>query len=343
MKKLILLLVIPTLMLVACTGKKQKQDNSSTTGKYIFNEGFIHGTIYHIIYEHPQGIDLKTELEKEMQRFDMSLSTYKPESVISRFNQNDTEVVSDHFFTTCFQRAQEISAATDGAFDITVAPLVNAWGFGFKHKEKITPELIDSLLKSVGWQKVKLVDGKLIKDDPNTMLDASAIAKGYSVDVAGQFLEKAGCLNYMVEIGGEVVAKGKNPKGKWWRIGINKPEDNAPIQSELEAVVTLQNSALATSGNYRNFYIEGGKRYAHTIDPKTGYPVQHNVLSATVIAKDCMTADAFATSFMVMGLENSKRIVKEKPELAVFLIYSDENGNYRTWCSPSCKALISKP
>ncbi|TKG91105.1 FAD:protein FMN transferase [Puteibacter caeruleilacunae] len=309
--------------------------------KYIFNQGFIHGTIYHITYESPEGKDYQKEIEQEMHAFDQSLSTFQPESVISRINQNDPNVVTDHFFETCFKRAQKISKATDGAFDITVAPLVNAWGFGFKNKEQISQELIDSLLQTVGYNKVKLKGEKIIKENPNTMLDASAIAKGYSVDVIAQFLQKKGCKNLMVEIGGEVVARGKNNKGRWWRIGINKPQEDALFNSQdLHTIVSLKNKGLATSGNYRNFYVEGGKKYAHTIDPESGYPIQHRVLSSTVVAKDCMTADAYATSFMVMGLDKAKHVLAEHPELEAFFILSSEGENYEVYYTQGFKKFI---
>ncbi len=335
-------IVVAFLLFFGCQLKtdNNKPVTPTTTPVYVYNEGFIHGTIYHIVYEHPEGKDLKTAIEEEMQHFDQSLSTFLPTSVISRINQNDPNVKTDHFFETVFQKSQEIAEITDGAFDITVAPLVNAWGFGFKHKEKITLVLIDSLLKTVGWQKVTLENGRLIKENAHTMLDASAIAKGYSVDIVGQFLEKQGCKNYMVEIGGEVVSRGKNEKGEWWRIGINKPKDDAPFNAKLHAIVQLENRGLATSGNYRNFYIEGGKRYAHTINPKTGYPVQHSLLSATVLANDCMTADGYATAFMVMGLDKAIAIVKNDPELEAFFIYSGKNGTYKTWQSSGFKGQL---
>lgn len=311
--------------------------------KYVFNEGLIHGTVYHIIYESPGGLDYQEDIEKRMHRFDQSLSTFAPESVISRINKNDQNVEIDEDFRTVFEKAREISEKTNGAFDMTVGPLVNAWGFGFKHKENITPGLIDSLLETVGYDRVKLVNNKIEKEDPRTMLDASAIAKGYSVDVIANLLAENGCDNYMVEIGGEVVAHGVNNKGKHWRIGINKPiDDETNLTNELEAIVQIKNSGLATSCNYRNFYIEDGKKYAHTIDPASGYPVQHNVLSASVLASNCMTADAYATSFMVMGLEEAKAIVEADPELEAFLIFADESGENQVWSSEGFKKVLVK-
>ncbi len=298
----------------------------SSPPAYIYNEGPVYGTYYHIVYDSPGGKDLHEEIKRKLAEYDLSFSTFNPGSSISKVNTNQ-EAEPDPLFIHCFRRSEEISSITGGAFDITVAPLVNAWGFGFRHREIITIQLIDSLLRFTGYKKVRLSDGQIIKDDPSVMLDMSAIAKGYTCDLIGDFLEASGCLNYMVEIGGEVVAKGINAKGRAWSIGISKPDETGLFTSQdLQAVVKLPDRALATSGNYRNFYEEDGKRYAHTIDPKTGYPVQHNLLSATVLADDCMTADAFATAFMVMGLERSLELADSLPEIAVYFIYADESG-----------------
>ncbi len=267
-----------------------------------------------------------------MNIFNRSLSTYDNESIISRFNQNDPEVLADQYFSICFERAYEISQLTQGAFDMTVAPLVNVWGFGFTQKDSVYPELIDSLLQFTGYEKVSLSEGKLIKDDPRIMLDASAIAKGLGVDVVSDFLESKGVVNYLVEIGGELRCKGVNKKGVDWTVGIDKPIENL-MERELQVVLNLTNSAMATSGNYRQFYVEDGVKYSHTIDPRSGYPVRHSLLSATVIASDCMTADAYATAFMVLGLEKTKQLVEEDPNLEAYLIYSDENDEIATWVS----------
>jgi thiamine biosynthesis lipoprotein len=316
--------------------------SSNNKYSYIANEGTIYGTIYHIKYESPRAKNLHESITEEMKRFDNSLSTFNPNSTISRINRNDENVEVDEFFKKCFLAAKEVSDKTDGAFDMTVAPLVNAWGFGFKHKEKITPALIDSLLQSVNYKEIELIDGKIIKENPNTMLDASAIAKGLSVDVVAEFLEKKGCKNYMVEIGGEVVAKGINSKGRIWRIGINKPQEDAFFaEQDLQAIVDLKDKALATSGNYRNFYVEGGKKYAHTIDPKSGYPVQHSLLSATVLADDCMIADAYATAFMVLGIEKAMVIAESINQLEAYFIYADDSGNNQVSYTSGFKPYIS--
>jgi len=300
---------------------------------YLYNEGKIYGTVYHIVYEHPRGEDLHAEIDEELARLNAIFSTFDTASQISKVNMN-RPVELDPLFVSCFNKAMEISEWSGGAFDITVAPLVNAWGFGFRHREKISQPLIDSLLEFTGFRKVRLEGGRVIKDHPATMLDMSAIAKGYTCDLIGAFLAARGCLNYMVEIGGEVVAKGINAHGSPWSIGISKPDETSLFGSaDLQAVVLLTEKALATSGNYRNFYEEGGKRYAHTIDPATGYPVQHSLLSATVLAGDCMTADALATAFMVMGLEKGVELARQLSGVEVYFIYAGESGFNQVYLS----------
>ena len=237
----------------------------------------------------------------------------------------------------------EISCETNGAFDITVAPLANAWGFGFKKGTFPDSIMIDSLLQITGYEKVKMDNGKVIKQDSRTMLSCSAVAKGYSVDVIAQLLDRKGIKNYMVDIGGEVVVKGKNPSKGLWRIGINKPvDDSLAVNQDLQTILEISDLGLATSGNYRNYYYKDGKKYAHTIDPRTGYPVQHSILSSTVIAKDCMTADALATAFMVMGLEEAEAFCKANPEIDAYFIYSGENGEFNTFYTEGMKKYIAK-
>lgn len=310
--------------------------------KYIYNEGFIYGTMYHMVYESPNGKDLQDEITEKLAGYNKIFSTYDKESTISKINNNiDTKLEPE--FITCFKRAEEISKITNGAFDITCGPMVNAWGFGPEEKEKMTPEIIDSLKAITGYQKVRLVNGKIIKDNPHMKLDMSAISKGYTCDLMGNFLKEKGCKNYMVEIGGEVVAKGKNAKGNIWTIGISKPDENAFFAAnDYQAKVHLPDHALATSGNYRNFYVENGKKYAHTIDPKTGYPVQHSLLSSTVLANNCMTADAFATAFMVLGMEDGIEIVREHPELEVYFIYADKDGKNQVYMSENFQRHLVK-
>ena len=307
---------------------------------YQRDEGFIFGTIYHITYQ--SDVNYQKEIEAELQKVDNSLSPFNKTSIISRINRNE-DVKVDNMFAEVFQLAEKISKETDGAFDITVAPMVNAWGFGFKTGNPPTKQTVDSLRAIVGFQKVALEEEHVKKQNPHIMLDCSAIAKGYGSDIVARFLKKKGIQNFMVEIGGEIVVNGNSDKQVPWRVGINKPtDDSLNTSKELQDVINVTDIAMATSGNYRNFYYKNGKKYAHTIDPKTGYPVQHNILSATVLAKNCATADAYATSFMVMGLDGAKKVLEKHPELDAYLICSDEKGNNRIWYSPELKKKILK-
>lgn len=305
---------------------------------YQSDHGFVFGTIYNITYRSNE--NLKSEIEAELKRFDFSLSPFNDSSVISRINRNE-DITVDTLFSNCFNKAIEVSRMTDGAFDITIAPLANAWGFGFKHGDFPDSLTIDSLLQITGYDKVALTDGKVVKSDERVQLSCSAIAKGYAVDVIASFLERKGIKDFMVDIGGEIVARGSNPKSDLWHIGVNKPvDDSLSTNQEIQAVLKLTNVGMATSGNYRNFYYKDGKKYAHTIDPRTGYPVQHSLLSATVIAENCMTADALATSFMVMGLEEAERFVDAHPSVEAYFIYSDSSGVNKTYFTKGMEKYI---
>ncbi len=325
------------LLLVVLSGLNGCNDSPA---KYIYNNGMVFGTTYSIIYESPNGKDLQEEITEKLNQFNLIFSTYEKESVISKINDNRPTELTDEFIT-CYNKALEVSQKTNGAFDITAGSLVNAWGFGPEKKKMMSKEIIDSLLEITGFQKVKLENREIFKENPNIKIDMSAISKGYASDLIGIFLAEKGCANYMVEIGGEVAAKGVNERGKTWSIGINKPDDEAIFGSAgLQAKIKLSDHGLATSGNYRNFYIEEGKKYAHTIDPKTGYPVQHSLLSASVVANDCMTADAYATAFMVLGLEAGIEVARNVSEIEVFFIYADNDGNNQVYMSEGFKAYI---
>lgn len=304
------------------------------------SEGSVFGTFYHITYQ--SGNNLQADIDTTLKQVDQSLSPFNKESVISAINTGRS-METNAMFVDVFTLAQEVSKETDGAFDITVAPLVNLWGFGFKNMDGVSQEKVDSLLPYVGYQTVRLKDGKVEKDHPETMLDCSAIAKGYGVDAVGLCLERQGVKNYMVEIGGEVRVRGYNPRGELWHVGINKPDDDPEsLNGEIEQVLQITDLSMATSGNYRNYYEKDGKKYAHTIDPRTGYPVQHSILSSTVIATDCATADAYATSFMVMGMEQAKKVLAKHTELRAFFIYADKDGNTQTWHTSNLQGLMPK-
>jgi thiamine biosynthesis lipoprotein len=305
---------------------------------YQKNADFIFGTTYHITYQCDS--NMAAGIKAELLKVDQSLSPFNENSIITAVNQNKA-VQLDSMFLDVYNLAVQISDETDGAFDITVAPLVNAWGFGFKNSTLPSPYQVDSLRQIVGYQKVSLENGHIKKKDPRIMLDCSAIAKGYGCDVIAKFLRSRGVKNFMVEIGGEIVTSGLNPDRLPWKVGVTKPSDDSLSTShELQTVLNVTDMAMATSGNYRNFYYKGGKKYAHTIDPKTGFPVQHNILSATVIAKSCAEADAYATSFMVMGLEKAQKVMERRPELMAYIIYSDQNGENAVWYSPSLRNKI---
>ncbi len=313
---------------------------TSSCKKYIENKGAVYGTFYSIKYESPSGKDLQNEIESEFERYTQIFSHYEKTSTISKINNNE-DVWPEPEFITCYEKAMEISEITQGAFDITAGDLINAWGFGPEEKEKITPEKVDSLLQITGFQKIQLENGKIVKEEPRINLNMSAISKGYTCDLIGHFLTEKGVQNYMIDIGGEVVTKGVNAKGKIWSIGIRKPIENI-LNEEIQTAIQLPDKALATSGNYLNFYIENGKKYGHTIDPRTGYPVQHSILSSSVLANDCMTADAYATTFMVLGVEKGIEIARKVPDIEVYFIYADENGENQIYMSNGFKKYIQE-
>ena len=298
----------------------------------------IFGSVYHVTYQNSD--NLNDQIVAELNKVDSSLSMFNKQSVITKVNDNqDIEV--EQMFGDVFTLARTVSADTDGAFDITVAPLVNAWGFGFKSGNMPSRHTIDSLRTFVGYKRVELHDNRIVKADPRVMLDCSAIAKGYGCDVVAELLRRKGIDNFMVEIGGEVVTSGISEKRVPWKIGVTKPSDDSlSVNNELQTVLNITDKAMATSGNYRNFYYKNGKKYAHTIDPATGYPVQHSLLSATVISDRCAKADAYATAFMVMGLEKAKKVLDRHRDLMAYLIYSDHKGEYKVWFSPSLRDKI---
>lgn len=308
------------------------------TMPYQHNTGQIFGTTYHITYQSEK--DLHREILQRLQLVDQTFSTFNDESIISKINRNEP-VKLNQMFIEVFDLAKTVSKDTHGAFDITVAPLVNVWGFGFKSGTPPTKAVIDSLRHLTGYEKVKLIGSKVRKQDPRIMLDCSAIAKGYGSDVVAQYLRSRDVENFMIEIGGEIVVQGNSDKRLPWKIGVTKPtDDSTQVNNELQTVLNVSNTAMATSGNYRRFYYKNGKKYAHTIDPKTGYPVQHNILSATVLASTCAKADAYATSFMVLGLEKTQQVLQHHPDLMVYLIYADGQGKNKVWYSPSLKKAI---
>ena len=317
--------------------------NSSCNGpseQLVQVEGEAQGTTYHISYTSTDKTNLKPAIDLLLRKIDTSMSTYLPVSIICRMNRNDTSARADQFFTTVFNKSMEVGKATGGLFDVTVAPLVNAWGFGPKAKSSIDSVLIDSLHALVGYGMLQLQDGKLVKEKPGIQLDFNALAQGYSVDVIGAMLAERGITNYLVELGGELRARGTK-FGNSWKVGIDQPDSSMTEGRKLEAVIKLNDRALATSGGYRKFFTENGQRYTHIIDPRTGYPVKQTLLSATVLAQDAITADAYATAFLVMGLDASTRFIGDHPELYLdaFFIY-DNAGEWKTFSTKNIQKLI---
>ena len=305
----LLIIVCGLLMFVSCAQKEYRQ-----------NSNFVFGTIYNITYQSDK--DLQQEIEAELMKVDGEFSMFNPQSTVARINSGDSTVERSEMFNEIYQLAQTVSKETDGAFDITVAPLVNAWGFGFKHEQLPTPEQVDSLLQL------------------RNQMDFSAIAKGYGCDVVARLLESHGIHNYMVEIGGEVVVSGKNAKGDDWHIGITKPtEDSLNVEGEMQTVLSITDHAMATSGNYRNFYYQGGRKYAHTIDPRTGYPVEHQLLSATVIAETSVWADALASICMAMGMERSLELIRSLDGVEAYYIFVNGHGELETYATEGFQTM----
>ena len=333
--KVLLLLLISICFTSGCKKKKHE------FGKIA---GMAQGSTYSIVYENPAKFkpeEIKKTVEKFFLDFDMSLSIYNDSSVISKINRNE-EVIVDTFFTEVFNKSREISIMTNGAFDITVGPLVKAWGFGPDAHKNFDESKLNGLLKLVGFGKVILRNGRLIKSDPGICLDPNAIAQGYSADVLCRLFKGLGMKNFLIEVGGEVRAEG-DKGGDYWKIGIDKPEDNNMSPgSNLQAIIKIKNKAMATSGNYRKFYIENGIKYSHEIDPKTGYPARNTLLSATIIADDCATADGIATACMVMGRDKSIEFLDKNGELEAYLVYSDNEGNFKTWITENLRKNIAE-
>lgn len=318
--------------LISLTGKK---------GDYDSFAGFAQGTTYRITYENKKGENLQPWVDSLLADFDLSLSIYKPGSVISRINRNDPEVIPDDKFLRVFDKSREVYEKTGGAFDITVGPIVNAIGFGSTDTLQVDTTLIDSLRQYIGMDKVFIRDNRVIKAHENVRLDVNAIAQGYAVDLVAAFLESRKIRNYLVEIGGEVRVKGKNKKNQYWQIGIDKPEEgNLLPGANLQTIIALKNRSLATSGNYRKYYEKNGVKFVHTINPASGYPVVSNLLSATVVAGDCATADAYATALMVFGVERAIAFLNENSFLDAYLVYADAEGKFRVYVTPGLQRFI---
>ena len=317
------LAVAAAAMLLLLPNTPQKQ--------YYHHQGNIFGTYYNIRYEGTN--DLHEAIKQRLHDFDHSLSMFNPNSVISKINSNES-VVTDSLFEHMYNEAHSISTLSNGAFDITVRPLVNAWGFGKnaaidnETKKRLTQHLnIDSIKDFVGYEKVQLENHRLHKSDERITLDASAIAKGYACDIVANLLRDNQCENLLVDIGGEVVLEGVNEKGNPWRVGISRPKSDATgMERELQEIISSKHLCMATSGNYLQYYYVDGQRRSHTIDPRTGYPVEHSLLSATICASSCMRADALATACMVLGEKEALKLIECIPDASCYFIIADADS-----------------
>lgn len=320
---------------------KEKEPVLDTDKKmeYLTINGQTMGTTYTVIYENTVRHNLKNEIDSLLIAFNKSVSTYDPTSTISKFNSSRGQFCfsakEDQFLIESLSRALEIAEETQGAFDPTVMPLVNYWGFGYKEKSKVAKpnqRLVDSLVALVGYKKIGIVSINdticINRDLPNMSIDLSASAKGHGVDVVASLLSAYGIENFMVEIGGEVVTSGVNDRNEYWVIGINKPVKGSD-PNDIQLPVKLADKAMATSGNYRNYYETGNITYAHIIDPYTGSSRPTDILSASIVADDCLTADAYATASMVLGLEKAIQLVNSKPRIEACFIYSDKDNKFK--------------
>lgn len=312
--------------------------------KLMHIEGQTMGTTYHISYFDPQKRNFKEAVDSLLAVVNQSINTYDTASEVSRFNRGTSIRFSLPYLLPPLQKAREVVKASQGAFDPTVMPLVNAWGFGpVKGRPIPNQQQVDSIRAFVGFEKIQFNSDSVWKSDPRAQLDFGGIGQGYGADVVTGFLAAKGVKDMLVELGGEGMAMGRNPeKNKPWELGILDPR-STPDSLFYKAYVTLENKGFSTSGNYFNYREVDGQKFSHTIDPEAGVPVQRSILSATVFARDCITADAWATAFMVMGHEKAIRLLSDHPELEVFLVYSDQGGTIKTFTTRGIAPFITAP
>ncbi len=305
------------------------------------NLGETQGTYYHIKYLSLNGESFKFQIDSLLSEIDSSVSIYKPYSIISKLNDGE-EIKTDEIFNLVYFDALHVGRNTEGFFDCTVSPLVKYWGFYNNDTDevKVDSVAIQSIMKKVGIDKMTWEDST-VELAEGVKLDFNAIAQGTSVDLIAMLLEEKGILNYLIEVGGELKAKGINADGNVWRVGIDKPSEEIDFQNRFQFILDLKDKALATSGNYRKFYVRDGVKYAHTINPKTGFPSQNRLLSVTVVTSDCSLADAYATAFMAMGLKKTKQIIKNLDDnIEIYIVYTDKNGDWKVYMSPEMKKRI---
>ena len=329
MKRLLLGVCCVLALMSSCVNQPQK----------IVLQGLAQGSYYAITYFDELNRNFQHEIDSIFHAVDMSVNLWIDSSVISKVNRNE-EVTLDSIFIDNFRIAQKAARLSDGYFDPTISPIVAAWGFSYKSGDSITPQLIDSLKQLVNYQKIRIENGKVVKENPNMKLDFNAIAQGYTSDLIASFLESRGIKNYLVDTGGEIMARGSKPNGQPWIVGIEKPAKNWDSEQVVQTRITLRDKGLVTSGSTRKYTERNGRRYSHCIDPKTGYPVEHNVLSATVMAENSVWADAMASICMVMGIEKSLPLIESMDGVEVYYIFVNDQNELETFATEGFQKLI---
>ena len=322
-------MVLGLVVLASCTKQPKK----------IVLQGLAQGSYYAVTYFDEQNRNFQREIDSIFRAVDMSVNLWVDSSVICKVNRNE-EVALDSIFIDNFNIAQEAARLSDGYFDPTISPIVAAWGFSNKTGDSITPQLIDSLKQLVDYRKIRIESGKVVKENPAITLDFNAIAQGYTTDLIAQFLESRGIKNYLVDTGGEIMARGEKPDGNPWIVGIEKPAENWDSDRILQTCIALRDKGLVTSGSTRKYVERNGKRYSHCIDPKTGYPVEHNVLSVTILAKNSVWADALASICMVMGMERSLPLIQSMDGVEAYYIFANEQNALETFATEGFAELF---
>jgi FAD:protein FMN transferase len=322
----ILIIALFSLLFYACNGDDKMM---------ITYTGYAQGSTFSIkFYTLADSSKLLHGIDSIISEMNHTASTYDNNSIISKVNSNQN-VELNYDFIKIYNKAKEVSDSTNGCFDITVGDLVRKWGFGFKNKSMPSDYQVDSLLKFVGYKNLSIENNRLIKKYPGTKIDFNAIAQGYTVDLVAEYFLRNNCRSFIVEIGGEVRACGSKQDSIPWVVGIEKPAPNDSSKQAIQLKINLTNKSISTSGNYRKYFIKDGIKYSHEIDPKTGYPVHHSLLSVSIIADDCTTADAYATAFMVMGIDKSKEFLKQHPHFEAYFIYSDSTNTNQVYYTPN--------
>jgi len=313
------LFIISVFILFSCENHPQKLSYT----------GITQGSYFSVTYYDEKGRTFEAEIDSIFTEVDKAVSLWNENSIIRKVNRNE-DVTVNQIFIDNYNWARKASEFSDGAFDATIGPLVSTWGFHYKKELDMTQEIVDSIIQLVGYQKIDIVDNKVIKADPDMTLDFNAVAQGYTTDMIGEFLETKGIYNYLVDVGGEIMARGTKPNGALWTIGIEKPAESYDAERSVQIKVTLKDKGIVTSGNYRKYIEKDGIRYSHSIDPKTGYPVEHNLLSATIIADNASWADCLATICMIVGKEKASQLLENQDGVEAYFIYVDKDGKIQS-------------